>query len=46
MSKLTIFTDIDAAQPVWYSSDIKEIRQQLSKQNISLSAGEPTVIFG
>lgn len=40
MSALTIFTDREASQPVWHSTDAKEIRERLSTKGVRFERWE------
>ncbi len=40
MSALTIFTDTEASQPIWHSTDAEEIRQQLNAKDVRFERWE------
>lgn len=40
MSELTIFTDTEATQPLWHSTDAEAIRQQLNAKNVRFERWE------
>lgn len=40
MSALTIFTDTEASQPVWHSTDAEEIRARLNAQHVRFERWE------
>ena len=40
MSALTIFTDREASQPVWHSTDAEEIRERLSTKGVRFERWE------
>ncbi len=46
MSALTIYSDKDASQHQWHSTDAAEIAQQLNAKGVRLNAGTRTAIWG